>query len=235
MTDAIDGIAASGGADLYHALARALEPAQPPGGRSHVVVISDGAARIDTWGLDRLIRPAASSGTTVSAVCVGDDCDEGWMRSLAEAGGGHFYWTRRGPELDQRLSREILAAQTFAATSVRLSHTCGIQIVDAGESAVGPEGEVDLGPLRAGERRSTWLTLDVEQGHCGGEAVLFDPNLWGSTFRSVGFDSWLSHSLKLTQSTLVGKPRAMTASVDLIQTDRTDPQVSISPFTPCPQ
>jgi Ca-activated chloride channel homolog len=161
---AIDALQAGGGTEMVAGLAQGLQVTDAtPGYVERMVLISDGlpngSAGLHDLAVDVLRRESA-----LTAIGIGDDYDEALLQGLADAGGGSFYWARQGPELEQVLAHELSSARRTVASAARLRATGGARIVDAGGLRPGATGEVELGTLFAGQRRSVWVTLEVPAG-----------------------------------------------------------------------
>lgn len=102
-------LVAGGGTSVYPAVAAAqqmLEAAQTPG--KHIILIADGSHCPGQTGCASLVTQMAKSGTTFSAVAVGNGGDVQFLRGLARAGRGRFYLARRASDLPYVLTRDAM-------------------------------------------------------------------------------------------------------------------------------
>ncbi len=97
-------VRAGGGTVLGPAFRQALELLEPlPLERKGILVLSDGVIA-DPPG--PILGLARSAGVQVSTLALGEDADEGFLRELAQAGGGRFYLAREARELPRLLLEE---------------------------------------------------------------------------------------------------------------------------------
>ena len=101
----ISKLTAGGGTHIFPALQQAFSMLNAAQARvKHVILLSDGQA--PRAGIDALVRSMRSSGITVSTVGVGAEVDRGLIESIADRGGGRFYFTDRPETLPRIFVRE---------------------------------------------------------------------------------------------------------------------------------
>lgn len=116
----IDKLSASGGTHIYPALQQAQAALAGVQARvKHVILLSDGQA--PRQGIDGLVRSMRAAGVTVSTVGVGDEVDRSLIESIADRGGGRFYFTDRPETLPRIFVRETkqIAGKSVIETKVR--------------------------------------------------------------------------------------------------------------------
>jgi Ca-activated chloride channel family protein len=105
VQQAIRGIEADGGTDIYPALERAYNAIVKSNARfKHIILLSDG----QSWGgaYDQLLERMRASGVTLSTVGIGQDIDADLMSRLARGGLGRYYFTERAAEIPRIMLRE---------------------------------------------------------------------------------------------------------------------------------
>jgi Ca-activated chloride channel family protein len=135
-----------------------------------VVLVSDGldSGRAQS---ERLALSALDSHTTVSALGIGLDFDEGSMSSVANAGRGNFGFVENAGALSRFLQRELeeTAKTVVESAQARLELPAGarfIRAVGAQANLEGNELTLTMGSLFAGDERRVVveLSVDAEQG-----------------------------------------------------------------------
>jgi len=110
---AIQAIEARGSTDLCGGWLRGCEQvgqAQSPDMVNRVLLLTDGLANQGIVDPSEILRHAAelrSRGIVTSTFGVGDDFDEHLLGGMADAGGGHFYYVKRGDEIPKYIEMEV--------------------------------------------------------------------------------------------------------------------------------
>jgi Ca-activated chloride channel family protein len=153
-----------------------------------VILLSDGqdssGANVDQ--VSRAVRLRADEGVTLSSVGIGNDFDERFMTSVADAGRGNYAFLRTGAEMEGFLTREFdQARQTVLEGAVaEVTLPAGWKAVRAyGVDQEGATGKirVPIGALFAGDERRVVIELAADP-----EAAGSTHNVLGQlTFRSM--------------------------------------------------
>ncbi|HET7182430.1 MAG TPA: VWA domain-containing protein [Candidatus Limnocylindrales bacterium] len=115
-TNAIDrlrAIDARGSTDLGGGWLRGAEQvalSMGPAGVNRTLVLTDGLANVgivDPAELARHARELRARGVTTSTFGVGADFDETLLQSMADAGGGHFYFIERAAQIQDHIATEV--------------------------------------------------------------------------------------------------------------------------------
>ncbi|MDR2903459.1 MAG: VWA domain-containing protein, partial [Clostridiales bacterium] len=78
----------------------------------HIILLTDGQA--EQTGYDTLLQSMAADAVTLSCVAVGSDADRNLLQSLAQKGGGRYYFTDEFTDLPQIFAKETtVAGKTF--------------------------------------------------------------------------------------------------------------------------
>ncbi len=110
LDDAIGGIDAGGGTEIYPAVAAAFDALRDVDADvKHLIVLTDGQ---DAGGnnYQPLIEQMVDAHVTVSTVALGDDADQGFLSALARAGHGRFHFTTNPADIPDIFTRETLMA-----------------------------------------------------------------------------------------------------------------------------
>jgi Ca-activated chloride channel family protein len=146
---------------------------------SRVILLSDGLANVGVTDIGQLRRRASSmyeDGISVSTFGMGYDFDEDLLASMANGGGGSYYYISRPGDIVAALKREFnMAAHTTASGveiiirplgGARFETVPGHRWRFEGSSAV-----IGLGDLSAGEARTFMAKLRVPTGRIGDQDV----------------------------------------------------------------
>ena len=122
--------------------------------------------------LERHARELRRRGVTTSTLGVGADFDERLLRSLADAGGGRFYFASESTKVAEIFATEVGDALTVVARDVllRVRAGNGVRITSVNGDPSEAEGDVavfDIGSLTAGQVCTRVLTLDFPGGALG--------------------------------------------------------------------
>lgn len=87
----ITGLTAQGNTRIYDALVLALNQTAPETGSKAVVLMTDGQDTESAASLDQVLGLIHYTGIRVYTIGIGSDVDQGVLREIAQASGGHFY------------------------------------------------------------------------------------------------------------------------------------------------
>jgi Ca-activated chloride channel family protein len=172
LMERVSALSAGGGTDIAPALSQGLSLLSDAGARRvrRVVLVSDGL----DGGRDQSVaiaRNASDARTTVSALGIGLDFDEGYMSAVANAGRGNFGFVENGSALARFLQRELeeTANTVLESAEARIELPPGarfVRAVGARAEVVGNAVELEVGSLFAGDERRVIveLALDAEHG-----------------------------------------------------------------------
>lgn len=108
LFSALRGLTASGGTNVFPALAAAVDALRPLDARvRHAMVISDGKTIIDEEILARLQSEVAAAGIGITTIAIGADADLSILDELSALGGGRSYLLASMSDL-----RPLLVAET---------------------------------------------------------------------------------------------------------------------------
>ncbi len=127
----IGKLTASGGTHVYPALDMAYQTLlTAPAKIKHVILLTDGQA--PRQGIDALVRQMKRSGITVSTVGVGSDVDHNLLESIADRGGGRFYFTDRPETLPRIFVKEtkLIAGESVVEQRVHAKRAPGLGRID---------------------------------------------------------------------------------------------------------
>jgi len=101
----ISRIQPNGGTEIFSALDAAFQDMTvAQARRKHVILLTDG--RAPAAGIKDLVSSMAAEQITVSAVGLGNDLDEGLLRTIAETGGGRFHAVADANNLPKVFTKE---------------------------------------------------------------------------------------------------------------------------------
>ncbi len=127
----ISKLTANGGTNIYPALDLAYQTLlTAPAKIKHVILLTDGQA--PRQGIDALVRQMKRSGITVSTVGVGSDVDHNLLESIADRGGGRFYFTDRPETLPRIFVKEtkLIAGESVIEQRVHAKRAPGLGRID---------------------------------------------------------------------------------------------------------
>ncbi len=120
VMDQVARVRAGGGTNMLPALQLAYDYLRrSPAKIRHVIAISDG--QTDPGDFQGLVTRMARDRVTTTAVAVGGDADEPFMRSVGRWGGGRYYLTRDLYSVPQILTAEALLASRAYIVEERVS------------------------------------------------------------------------------------------------------------------
>jgi uncharacterized membrane protein len=110
---AIDSIQASGGTNMYPAMAEALKALQETAAKiRHVIVLGDGMSQGGDF--EGIAMAMADENITLSTVALGEGADANLMSRMAELGRGRFYQTNDPQSMPRIFTRETMQASKSA-------------------------------------------------------------------------------------------------------------------------
>jgi uncharacterized membrane protein len=113
ITGDIASMRAGGGTNAYPALDMAIENLMKTEAiLKHIIILSDGMTAPGDF--DSLTKLMKSNKITLSSVAIGQDADIPFMQSLAQKGGGRFYFTHDATVLPQIFTKETFIASKSA-------------------------------------------------------------------------------------------------------------------------
>ena len=146
---------------------------------NRIILLSDGLANVGVTDIGKLRRRASSmyeDGISVSTFGMGYEFDEDLLASMANGGGGSYYYISRPGDIVAALKREFNMVARTAASGVeiiirplggaRFETAPGHSWKFEGSSAV-----IRLGDLSAGETRTLMARLAVPTGQMGNQDV----------------------------------------------------------------
>ena len=191
-TNAIErlrSIGARGSTDLAGGWLRgaeqvALRQASSGGGTAdsvnRVLLLTDGLANVGITDPAELARHAAelrARGVTTTTFGVGEDFDEALLQSMADAGGGHFYFIENAAQIQDHIATEVGELLAVVARDVTLEVTAPETVSVRALSPYpleqrGSRKVVLLGDLIAEQRLEVVLRVKFEFGPIGQEVGL---------------------------------------------------------------
>jgi Ca-activated chloride channel family protein len=171
----IDEVAPRGWTNLGGGMIEGFRQVQKNSSRgfvNRVILVSDGLANrgitdpVELAGIARRYRNASVS---LTAIGVGLDYNENLMVSLAESGGGNYYFVEHPRHLASMFRREFDGLQCLVAqnASIELKPGRGVEILDVVGCEHGRDGEqyaIALGDLYSSERRVLTIALRIPPG-----------------------------------------------------------------------
>jgi Ca-activated chloride channel homolog len=142
---------------------------------NRVVLISDGLANVGVStqvGISQLARLALGQSVHVTAMGVGADFDANMMTSIAEHGGGHYYFIDDSSALASVFSKELktLLATVAKGAELRLELQPGVELLDVLGYTFerrGGQAIIRLPDLYSGLDRKVMCHLKVPAGAVG--------------------------------------------------------------------
>ncbi len=169
---ALQTVDARGSTALHEGWSRgadALKAHLDPAGVNRVLLLTDGLANIgetDPAVLSAFAADLRASGVPTSTFGVGADFDETLLQSIADAGGGHFYFIERPEQIPDYMTGELGELLETVARGVEISvkHAPGLIVQAlspvAAKAAVPGDLHLLIGDLVAGQ--DVELVLSVE-------------------------------------------------------------------------
>ena len=146
-------------------------------GVNRCLLLTDGLANVGITDADELARHAAelrARGVSTSTFGVGNDFDERLLQSLADAGGGHFYYIADAPQIADAITSEVGETLEVVARDVVLDVTARDdirieQISPYPAKGHGNRTTVALGDLASEQVVEVVLRLSFPYGDLGRE------------------------------------------------------------------
>ncbi len=109
IADQIASISIGGGTSILPALKEAFSALSARDSKlKHIILLTDGQA--EQTGYNAIVQSMNESGVTLSTIAVGTDADRALLSSLAEKGGGRYYYTDEFTDLPKIFARETVMA-----------------------------------------------------------------------------------------------------------------------------
>jgi Ca-activated chloride channel family protein len=152
---------------------------------NRVVLMTDGEANVGITDPDTLAARAAAQaadGVTTSTIGVGLDFNQDFLKQVADAGKGSFYYANSRDAALNAFVGEVQALQRIVAKGVKLDIELadGIKLVQVyGHTAktAGQSLNVDSNDLITGQSKVILLELDVPPGAAGADKALASVNV----------------------------------------------------------
>lgn len=172
----IDALTPRGSTNLAGGMQRGIDEAQGAKSNLHlsdttlsrVVVLTDGLANTGVTNASEIASLAVDArrqGVRVSTIGLGLDYNEDLLQSIAEGGGGKYYYVESPVQLARIFEEELKSAFATCARDVHISFhgngaVRGAELIGF-SSASGHDVSADWPDFYAGETRSVLLRLDV--------------------------------------------------------------------------
>ncbi len=181
--DRLRAIDARGSTDLGGGWLRGAEQvalALSDPGINRVLLLTDGLANVgivDHRELARHAQELRARGVTTTTFGVGEDFDEGLLQSMADAGGGHFYFIQNAAQIQDHIATEVGELLQVVAREAVLEITAPetLEVVTLSPYAIerrGSRHHVLLGDLVAEQRLEVVLRVKFGYGLIGQEIGL---------------------------------------------------------------
>lgn len=168
----VANIRSGGGTNLGSGLQRGVNMfmSSYDGGRKRkIILISDGIANqgiTDPYRLGAMASNGPEYNFSVSSVGVGYDFNEILMTTIADHGGGNYYFLEDPEYFVDVFEREFKTARNIAANGIeiRIRLQNGVTLIDGGGYPIKMDGDTALirpGDLLSGQKRSFFLTYNV--------------------------------------------------------------------------
>jgi hypothetical protein len=153
---------------------------QATAGLNRVLLLTDGLANVgitDPAALAEHATQLRARGVTTTTFGVGEDFDESLLQSMADAGGGHFYFIENAAQILDHVSTEVGELLAVVARDVVLEVTAPESVVVSSISPYpvdrhGARATVRLGDLVAEQRLEVVLRMKFGYGPIGQEVGL---------------------------------------------------------------
>jgi Ca-activated chloride channel family protein len=172
----IDELTPRGSTNLAGGMERGIEEAESARERlhlsestlSHVIVLTDGLANTGVTNpneIAHMAEDARMEGVRISTIGLGLDYNEDLLQSVAEGGGGKYYYVESPVQLARIFEEELKSAFSTCARDVRISFHGSFAVRNAEligfTNASGHEISADWPDFYAGETRTALLRIDV--------------------------------------------------------------------------
>lgn len=172
LVAAVNRIVPSGGTNLGGGLQSGISTAmytEHSGRQRKIILVSDGLANQGITSV-RALGAMAANGTEydlgITTVGVGYDFNEVLMTTIADHGGGNYYFLENPRAFSAILQQEFETTRNVIAGNVelRIPLKDGVQLIDAGGYPIRTEGSVAIirpGDIMAGQQRTLYLSYRV--------------------------------------------------------------------------
>lgn len=167
----IDGIRPGGSTFLSGGLEEGIKQMEKARGEfpCRVILLSDGQANqgvISPEGVAAIGAQSRNKGINVSTVGLGLSFNEDLMQSLAQRGGGQYYYIEDSEDLPGVFRQELALVQRAFTKNLRTVYRKPDFVHDISAygyttSSSGKDVQIDLGDLSAGEKRQIMLRLKL--------------------------------------------------------------------------
>lgn len=175
-------LAIAGGADTAKSGGDLAGAAENDANRciNRVLLLTDGLANVgivDPAELARHAQELRARGVTTTTFGVGEDFDEGLLQSMADAGGGHFYFIQNAAQIQDHIATEVGELLQVVAREVVLEITAPetLEVGTLSPYAIerrGSRHHVLLGDVVAEQRLEVVLRVKFGYGPIGQEVGL---------------------------------------------------------------
>jgi Ca-activated chloride channel family protein len=190
----VEGIQPRGWTNLGGGMMEGFRQAGRFAGREYVnrvVLLSDGLANqgiTDPRELGRIARRERDRSISLTTMGVGLEYNENLMTSLADQGGGNYYFIESSRNLASILRKEFDMIGCVVAQNgvIELKLSRGVRVIDvvgAGFNGSGSAVTIPIGDLYARERRDLTVELEIPEGT--GRHVVVDGQLRFDPVRDV--------------------------------------------------
>ncbi|HTT98935.1 MAG TPA: VWA domain-containing protein [Rhizomicrobium sp.] len=182
LQDQIDQLTPRGSTNLAGGMERGIEEAQQARHDMHlsgetlsrVIVLTDGLANTGVTNPGDIAEMAANArrgGVRVSTIGLGADYNEDLLQSVAEGGGGKYYFVESPVQLARIFEEELHSAFATSARDVHIAFHGGsavrdVEMIGFARSS-GRDVSADWPDFYAGEDRTVLLRLDVSADRDG--------------------------------------------------------------------
>lgn len=178
----IDGLTPRGSTNLAGGMQRGIDEARDAVSNLHlsgetlsrVILLTDGLANTGVTNpsdIASLAATARRAGVRVSTIGLGLDYNEDLLQSIAEGGGGKYYYVESPVQLARIFEEELKSAFATSARDVHLAFHGSSAVRDAEligfAASSGRDVSADWPDFYAGETRSVLLRLDIDAGRDG--------------------------------------------------------------------
>jgi Ca-activated chloride channel family protein len=146
-----------------------------PGQTNRILLLTDGRVNegiIDHKKLVKMAREISSSGVTLSTFGLGEGFEEDLLISMAEAGGGNFYFIESPDTIPEIFQQELAGLLSITAQNIQLKYTPDHGVVSA--AVLGYPSEIDAGTIAvtlpdiySGEEKVVLFQLNISPQEVG--------------------------------------------------------------------
>jgi Ca-activated chloride channel family protein len=253
LQDQIDQLTPRGSTNLAGGMERGIDEAHDAQRNLHlssdtlsrVIVLTDGLANTGVTNPSDIAEMAANArrgGVRVSTIGLGVDYNEDLLQSIAEGGGGKYYYVESPVQLARIFEEELKSAFATSARDVHIAFhgsgaVRGAEMIGFASSS-GRDVSADWPDFYAGEERTVLLRLDVaadrdgqldlghfdvawHDAHNGASGTLNLPIRVSVTDDVAASDRSLDKNVSV-EASLAESERTLAANVKLAATGRTD-------------